>query len=203
MISSSDIYEALFDFPVHLYAKNTSGEFIFCNRKQAVSAGFTDETQMLGKTDFDMPWKREAWQLRAFDKLATENNQTIAVEEAATLNDGSLVRFISYKKPFYQVNKLIGIIGASYPIQLNTANNNIKNLTYIDSRTNKPIALSKKQTICLKLLLEGKSAKDIARETNNSFRTIQHHLDAIREKNNFPTLKALLISVREYCATSG
>lgn len=197
MIEHSIYQEFLLDFPMHFYAKNMAGEFIFCNKNQVISAGLADEKSMLGKTDFDMPWKKEATMLRKFDKLVIEKNQAITAEELSTLSDGSTARFLSHKKPYYQSNMIIGVIGASFQLEINSTNRNSNNPLYFDARTNKPLHLSKKQTICLRLLLEGKTAKNIAKETKNSFRTIQHHLDSIRAKNNFCSLKELLISVKQ------
>lgn len=44
-----------------------------------------------------------------------------------------------------------------------------------------PIHLSKQQSICLKLMAEGKSSKQIGLEMNISFRTVEHYLERIRK----------------------
>ena len=51
----------------------------------------------------------------------------------------------------------------------------------IHKETKIPIFLAKQQSICLTLLMQGKTAKEIALAMNLSYRTVQHYLARIRQ----------------------
>lgn len=56
------------------------------------------------------------------------------------------------------------------------------------------IHLSKQQSICLVLLMQGKTAKEIAGLMNLSYRTVQHYADRIRKILGCVSLKELIIA---------
>ena len=67
---------------------------------------------------------------------------------------------------------------------------------YFNSKTNLTLLLTRKQRICINYLTQGLAAKEIANQLNLSHRTIQHHLEEIRQKNSFASLKELLLSIK-------
>lgn len=69
-----------------------------------------------------------------------------------------------------------------------------KNVIYVK---NEAITLTNRESQCLKLVLKGKSAKQIAYELNISIRTAEIHLDNIRRKAKCRT-KVELISKLQY-----
>lgn len=76
------------------------------------------------------------------------------------------------------------------PLSLNSESHDAT--TFFDKRTKQPLLLTKKQRRCLELAMTGLGAKQIALELHLSFRTIQHHLDAIRHNNAYASIKELL-----------
>lgn len=54
--------------PGHVYWKDKNGVFLGCNLEQARDAGFKTQEEMLGKTDFDMPWYIQAEYLQETDR---------------------------------------------------------------------------------------------------------------------------------------
>lgn len=64
----------------------------------------------------------------------------------------------------------------------------------IHKQSDIPIYLSRQQSICLALLMQGKTAKEIAIHMNLSFRTVQHYFERIRKILGCVSNKALIIS---------
>ncbi len=50
--------------PGHIYWKNLNGEYQGCNDLQAIDAGLKSRDDIIGLTDYDMPWKEDANYLR-------------------------------------------------------------------------------------------------------------------------------------------
>lgn len=110
-------------FPGHIYWKDIYGLFVACNNSQANAAGFAHASEMIGKSDYDMPWKDNADEIRANDKEVIESKQPQTKKEVSILSNGKKAVYLSQKVPL--VNKegvVIGILGISIEI---TNNNNI------------------------------------------------------------------------------
>lgn len=56
-----------------------------------------------------------------------------------------------------------------------------------------PVFLAKQQSICLSLLMQGKTAKKIAIDMNLSYRTVQHYLARIRHLLGCTSTRELII----------
>lgn len=106
------------NLPGHVYWKNMEGVFQGCNSAQASAAGFYNKQDMIGKTDFDMPWYAQANQLRESDQLVMKTKQTLTREELSQLEGSDHVSvFLSKKSPmFNKQGDVIGILGISFDI---------------------------------------------------------------------------------------
>jgi two-component system aerobic respiration control sensor histidine kinase ArcB len=103
--------------PGHVYWKDKNGIYLGCNKRQAQSLGFQASSEVIGKTDFDLPWKkRDASLFRQNDLRIIESGQTETVEETAQM-DGQDVIVLSQKSPLRnELEDVIGIIGISLDI---------------------------------------------------------------------------------------
>jgi len=62
--------------PQSIFWKDLEGRYLGCNRVFAAAVGLDDLAQIVGKTDFDLPWPREeAETYRADDREVLENNR--------------------------------------------------------------------------------------------------------------------------------
>ena len=106
------------NLPGHVYWKNKDSVFQGCNLAQAKSAGFTNPQDMIGKTDYDMPWSHEANALRESDLTVMRNRETITQEEASKLaNTDEVSIFLSKKSPLLnKEGEVVGILGISFDI---------------------------------------------------------------------------------------
>lgn len=103
--------------PGHIYWKDKEGKFLGCNDLQAVSAGYSTREEMVGKNDYDMPWRDQADQLREIDRQVMESGVMIVAEEESRLSSGKKAIFLSHKIPLRDDNNnTIGILGISIDI---------------------------------------------------------------------------------------
>jgi PAS domain S-box-containing protein len=104
------------NLPGHVYWKDTNFIFRGCNELQAKSAGYSRE-EVIGKTDYDMPWKNEAEILRKTDADVMTTGEIITREEPAKLADGKMGVFLSKKIPLRdKEHNIIGVLGISFDI---------------------------------------------------------------------------------------
>lgn len=102
--------------PGHVYWKDINGVLLGCNDEQAKSAGLDSRKQITGKTDYDLPWRKQAENLRKIDAEIIRTKIPRSVEEKSTLADGKEATFISQKVPLYYNDEIIGIVGISTDI---------------------------------------------------------------------------------------
>lgn len=103
--------------PGHLYWKNKEGRFLGCNNLQAIDAGFSSPMELIGKTDYETPWKDQADALRKIDVDVMKTQTVHIVEETGTLANGKQAIFLSQKMPMLNAHKeVIGILGVSTDI---------------------------------------------------------------------------------------
>lgn len=103
--------------PGHVYWKDVKGVFLGCNLQQAKDAGFDSPHEIIGKTDYEMPWSIQADYLRDIDKKVMQAGSVVDLEEFFELPDGTKKIYLSSKLPLYDENrKVSGILGISFDI---------------------------------------------------------------------------------------
>lgn len=104
--------------PGHIYWKDLNSVFVRCNDLQAKSAGFSNRNDLIGKSDYEMPWKADADLLRKSDLEVIENQKILSFEETSqTVNSDKVSIFLSKKAPLYDKHgAIIGILGVSIDI---------------------------------------------------------------------------------------
>ncbi len=71
-------------------------------------------------------------------------------------------------------------------------NNFLENTSIIIEGEEGPVSLTKRQRQCLEKLCYGKTAKEIARDLDISARTVEEHLDIVKQKGGFSTKSELI-----------
>ena len=88
-------------FPGHVFWKNKQGVYLGCNLELALSTGFANVDEMVGKTDFDnLDDAAEAESLREIDEQVMASGEIYVVEETVLLKGEERV-FISKKAPTF------------------------------------------------------------------------------------------------------
>src|SRR5512139_1730647 len=80
------------NIPQAVFWKDRDLVYLGCNQAFADDAGFSSPEDIVGKTDFDMPWKDQAELYRADDRLVLESGESkLNYEEPQTTPSGSTI----------------------------------------------------------------------------------------------------------------
>ena len=102
------------NLPGSIYWKNKKGEYLGCNNFVSEMAGMKD---IVGKTDFDFPWKEYATQIRNVDQQVIKTNTPIELEEHPILANGQQIIMLTHKTPLKdEQENIVGIMGISIDI---------------------------------------------------------------------------------------
>lgn len=112
-----DFYEDILALmPGHIYWLDKNNVFLGCNDIQAKNAGLNSRKEIVGKTNFDMPWKDQAEELNKLNNKVMETGLPHIAEEYAVMADGTTV-YLSNKSPLRDKNNaIVGILGVSIDI---------------------------------------------------------------------------------------
>lgn len=103
--------------PAHVYWKDERGIYLGSNDLQAQSLGLSSAKEVVGKTDFELPWKKEnAKMFRDNDLEVMKTGIMKTVEEQATVA-GEPATVLSQKLPLKdKKGKVAGVVGISLDI---------------------------------------------------------------------------------------
>lgn len=172
---------------VYIFYKDLHSRFIGCNDAFAEVSGFKRSADLIGKSDFDMPWRdTEAELYREGDKAVLDGvlmNNTVESQNQSSQNK---CRILINKSPLINLTgEKIGIVGSYVKI--------IDHHTYGGKHAIlKNISLSERQTECLVFLAQGFTAKKIANCMDVTEKTVQTHIEKIKEKLSCHTKQELI-----------
>jgi two-component system, cell cycle sensor histidine kinase and response regulator CckA len=107
------------NFPGVVFWKDKESVYLGCNRNFALGAGLTDSSEIVGKTDYDLPWaETEADAYRSDDRVVMESGTPkLNIVETQLQADGSVIWFDTNKVPLLDNNgKVTGVLGVSNDI---------------------------------------------------------------------------------------
>lgn len=101
--------------PLAIFWKDRQSRFLGCNQQLVLDAGLSSAEEIIGKTDFDMPWREEASLYQADDRLVMELGQPkLNIEEPITKSDNIKGWLRTNKLPLRMPDgEIIGVL-ASY-----------------------------------------------------------------------------------------
>jgi PAS domain S-box-containing protein len=102
------------NIPQHIFWKNRDSVYLGCNRNFAEDAGIGDPASIIGKTDYDLPWKREeADFFRDYDSRVMEADAPILhIIEPQLQADGKEAWLDTNKIPLHDAaGNVVGILG--------------------------------------------------------------------------------------------
>lgn len=180
------------NLPFHLYWKDKKGRWLGCNDTQATNAGFNDPNDLLKQTDMDLGWVTPDCAAR----FTMVNEEVMADKKPKTLIEHAFVRgqnlsvTFTYKMPLVaQKRKIAGIVGLSIPLDLNNLVTTIpfelktiNNIEDTKEREHSIDSLTARQKQCLYYLIQGMTFKQVAERLKLSPRTVEHYVDAIKNK---------------------
>lgn len=117
--SAQMLENILNQFPGVVFWKDLHGHYLGCNQSFALSAGFSRTTDIIGKTDFDMPWaEKEGNSYRADDQMVVSSGKPVMnIIETMHKDNGDVVWFNTSKIPLRdEHSNIIGILGVAVDI---------------------------------------------------------------------------------------
>ncbi|MCC2624466.1 MAG: hypothetical protein K0R14_339 [Burkholderiales bacterium] len=103
--------------PAHIYWKDVNGKYLGCNMKQARNLGLKSSDEIIGKTDFDLPWPEKSAEEFRENDIEVIKKGIIKTSEEKTLMDGHEVVVLSQKVPLKnEQDEIIGVLGISLDI---------------------------------------------------------------------------------------
>jgi PAS domain S-box-containing protein len=99
--------------PLAIFWKDRHCRFLGCNQQMLKDAGLEVVSDIIGKTDFDLPWRQEATRYRADDRAVMDTGQPrLNIEEPIT-KAGNVYRWLlTNKMPLRNsAGEIIGVLG--------------------------------------------------------------------------------------------
>jgi len=120
-VSSSQqmLQNVLENFPGVVFWKDQNSVYLGCNKAFATGAGLSDPKEIVGKTDYDLPWaKTEADFYQRDDKeVISSGAAKIGIIETQLQADGRIAWFDTSKVPLVsREGNIIGVLGTSHDI---------------------------------------------------------------------------------------
>lgn len=105
------------NLPGHVYWQDINNIFLGCNEAQAKSAGLLSRYDIVGKTNYEMPWREQADSINRINNQVMQTGKECSVEEIAVLSNGQKTFFLSKKVPLVNADgNIVGIMGISFDI---------------------------------------------------------------------------------------
>src|SRR5215208_2701657 len=100
------------NIPQSVFWKDSDLVYLGCNQAFAKDAGFSSPEEIVGKTDFDMPWRDQAELYRSDDFRVIEKGEPkLNYEEPQTTPQGSTIWLRTSKIPVYENGQTIAVLG--------------------------------------------------------------------------------------------
>lgn len=116
-----DIQSILHSAPGCIYWKNLDSIYLGCNHNAALLVGFKTSSQVIGKTDYELPWGSVETAKKAIedDKLVMSTLKSVITEDDLGIKnaDGTNIIVRTEKTPLFDKNgHLVGILGVAVDI---------------------------------------------------------------------------------------
>lgn len=108
------IYELLESLPTHVFWKNKEGVYLGCNTIFAKSLGLHSSKDIVGKTDYDLPVKRQDSDAYRLDdqQVMASRQPKLHIEEEQVLSNGRKIYLLTSKVPLFDnENNILGVLG--------------------------------------------------------------------------------------------
>ncbi len=103
--------------PASIYWKDINSIILGGSKLHTELTGFSNIRTVIGKSDFDFPWKEQAERIQENDRFVMQNNQMVSFEERAKLSDDIMHIFLTQKSPLKgKADEIIGVLGVSIDI---------------------------------------------------------------------------------------
>lgn len=104
--------------PDMIYWKDKNSVHLGCNDQFAIAAGYKDRSEIIGKSDYDFPWRDVAAKYNEDDKLVIQSGKPhLNIEDFMPFSNGKQATVITNKVPLCDRNgDIIGVLGIATDI---------------------------------------------------------------------------------------
>lgn len=110
---SNILIKSIIDFlPHYIFWKDRNSIFLGCNEIFAKSAGLESADEIIGKSDYDLPWSKEESDKYRFDDKEVMDSAVpkLNIEETQTFPDGKQITLLTSKVPLVgHDNSIVGV----------------------------------------------------------------------------------------------
>jgi len=193
-ISALDLIDQL---PFILFKKDPDSFYLYSNNHSLNINIFDNLGEIIGKSDFELPWYKDADKYIEQDQLCLKGVSQFALDYLPR-KDGSTMMHLCHKSPIYNdKRKIIGIAGIGVELTFQNYKNIVSVLAFaglkiedfripISKKSSAfvygNIGFSKREAQIISFLLRGYSAESTAHELHLSRRTIEFHLTRLKNK---------------------
>jgi PAS domain S-box-containing protein len=113
------LQKVLDTIPQSVFWKDTKSRYLGCNQLFAGQAGLDSPSQIVGLTDFDLPWDQEkaVFYRECDQRIMASGEAELGIIESQVNNDGEDTWLLTNKAPLFdKVGNVIGILGAYHDI---------------------------------------------------------------------------------------
>jgi DNA-binding CsgD family transcriptional regulator len=192
---------------LYVWAKDRNSKYIYCNENYAKAAGLDSPSQIIGKSDAQMPWYKLADFFRAGDYGVLQGNIRINAAEVSDTVDNVTDILVTENKLFNSEDKCIGVVGSFVDI---SGKQLIKKSGYYDARTKRyylgeevfdNLYLVGREIEVFKLLLLGYSSREMGEKIKISPKTIEGYIESLKLKLQAKTKGELIATAIQFGLT--
>lgn len=197
--------QEIFQLPISVYFLNASSQLQNSNDfiPQTLEASLV---KLLGKSSVEVAPKNNSYQEVLHDQTVLKSGQQGFFQESMSKKDGSQLNFLTVKFPWYRIdNKIIGLLGFSMEINTSNPAESLNLLrTWGLLNNSKPTSfnmlnvkmthsnITYREFMVIKQLLLGKSARCVGEKLDISKRTVETHIENIKNKIGVHTRSELI-----------
>ncbi|STX51710.1 transcriptional regulator LuxR [Legionella busanensis] len=180
--------------PGFLFIKDLQGRIVNASSDFIAATGYKTLRDVSGKTDFDLPWATHALEYLRWDQEVAKGYLLMNHLEQHCHANSSYFEVVVNKSPLTNAaGEIIGIIG------LYTMSPQVKANDLLETNLQTIYGQQKK---CLKYVIQGLSAKEIAKKMDLSHRTIEYYLQILRRKLACRNKAELIIKASRFLQTN-
>lgn len=194
-----NLFKNNYNLPGYSCLTDLSGKIVYVNNNVSDIAGLP-ESHIVGRRAFCERSDKYAEQYKKNENLSMATRSLVKAYELAEAYNGRTFMLISHKVPFFHDGDIIG----SYTLALEvpdgqnaiTFDGLDKSVFFFDVNRKKRLRLTRRHRDVLYYLSQGLTAEEVARRLFLSKRTVQHYIEAIKDNNEYNTLREITHAVR-------
>ncbi|MDE1461636.1 LuxR C-terminal-related transcriptional regulator [Spartinivicinus poritis] len=176
------MYREILNLPgVFAFAKNRHGKYTFASEAYAEAANIDSPQQIVGLTDYDMPWRQQAPELLADDKLVWSGHPITNQIETIPLSN-RIVKVTTSKAICESKQWIIGVAHEISDPQSSSFTIDKEKQVITLGPPFQNTQLNRKEVDTLSLILNGLEAVEIAKKLGLSVKGIEHRTKIIKQK---------------------